>query len=150
MKKIILFLFVTIYSITTFGQTKIQADSAYTNNDFVKAAELMKHKNIYDLLKTLNIPVAYDHFKTEQNTPPVTPPFLAYREISPETIIMVDNCYGEFVEKLEITDGPYLEKSNDTMIKEVQNMMAYFYCQKQKLKEEEASEFEEDHNEYGE
>jgi tetratricopeptide (TPR) repeat protein len=40
MKKIILFLFVTIYSITTFGQTKIQADSAYTNNDFVKAAEL--------------------------------------------------------------------------------------------------------------
>ena len=28
---------------------------------------------------------------------------------------------GDFVEKLEITDGPYLEKSNDTMIKEVQN-----------------------------
>lgn len=41
MKKIILFLFVTFYSITTtFGQTKIQADSAYTNNDFVKATEL--------------------------------------------------------------------------------------------------------------
>ena len=41
MKKIILFLFVTFYSITTtFGQTKIQADSAYNNNDFVKAKEL--------------------------------------------------------------------------------------------------------------
>ena len=41
MKKIILFLFVTFYSITTtFGQTKIQADSAYNNNDFVKATEL--------------------------------------------------------------------------------------------------------------
>lgn len=42
----------------------------------------MKHKTIYDLLKTLNIPVAYDHFETEQN---VTPPFVAYRESTPET-----------------------------------------------------------------
>ena len=42
----------------------------------------MKHKDIYDLLKTLNIPVAYNHFDTSQN---VTPPFIAYRENSPET-----------------------------------------------------------------
>ena len=42
----------------------------------------MEHKDIYDLLKTLNIPVAYDHFDTKQN---ITPPFVAYRESSPET-----------------------------------------------------------------
>lgn len=42
----------------------------------------MEHKDIYDLLKTLNIPVAYNHFETKQN---VTPPFIAYRESTPET-----------------------------------------------------------------
>ena len=42
----------------------------------------MKHKIIYDLLKTLNIPVAYDHFETNQN---VVPPFVAYRELTSET-----------------------------------------------------------------
>ena len=42
----------------------------------------MKHKDIYDLLKTLNIPVAYDHFNDEQK---VIPPFVAYRESIPET-----------------------------------------------------------------
>ena len=42
----------------------------------------MEHKDIYDLLKTLDIPVAYDHFDSNKN---VTPPFIAYREISPDT-----------------------------------------------------------------
>ena len=42
----------------------------------------MKHKDIYDILKTLGIPVAYDHFDTNKN---VNPPFIAYRETSPET-----------------------------------------------------------------
>lgn len=42
----------------------------------------MKHKDIYDLLKTLDIPVAYDHFDSNKN---VNPPFIAYREISPDT-----------------------------------------------------------------
>ena len=42
----------------------------------------MKHKDIYDLLKTLNIPVAYSHFDVKQK---VVPPFIAYREKSPET-----------------------------------------------------------------
>lgn len=42
----------------------------------------MKHKEIYDLLKSLNIPVAYDHFDSNKN---VVPPFIAYREIAPET-----------------------------------------------------------------
>lgn len=42
----------------------------------------MTHKQIFDLLKTLNIPVAYDHFDTNKN---INPPFLAYREISADT-----------------------------------------------------------------
>lgn len=36
----------------------------------------MTVKEIYDMLLTLNIPVAYDHFITEDN---VTPPFITYR-----------------------------------------------------------------------
>lgn len=42
----------------------------------------MKHKEIYDLLKTLNIPVAYDHFDSNKN---ISPPFIVYREISTDT-----------------------------------------------------------------
>lgn len=39
-------------------------------------------KELYDLLKTLNIPVAYDHFDSNKH---VTPPFVAYREIGTDT-----------------------------------------------------------------
>ena len=42
----------------------------------------MTHTQIFNLLKTLDIPVAYDHFDTNKN---VTPPFIAYREISADT-----------------------------------------------------------------
>lgn len=42
----------------------------------------MKYKEIYDLLKTLNIPVTYDHFDSNKQ---VIPPFIAYRAISPDT-----------------------------------------------------------------
>ena len=50
----------------------------------------MEHKQIYDLLKTLDIPVAYDHFDTKEN---VIPPFVAYRETSPETFKADCNTY---------------------------------------------------------
>lgn len=40
------------------------------------------HKTIYELLKTLNIPVAYDHFVTNKG---INPPFIVYREINAET-----------------------------------------------------------------
>lgn len=40
------------------------------------------HKQIYDLLKTLNIPVAYDHFVSNKE---VSIPFVVYREISADT-----------------------------------------------------------------
>lgn len=42
----------------------------------------MTHKQVFDMLKTLNIPVAYDHFDSNKN---ITPPFVTYREIAPET-----------------------------------------------------------------
>lgn len=44
----------------------------------------MEHKTIFDLLKTLNIPVAYDHFEDNKT---INPPFIAYREIKPEVFI---------------------------------------------------------------
>ena len=40
------------------------------------------HKQIYDLLKTLNIPVAYDHFTSNKD---ISLPFVVYRETSPIT-----------------------------------------------------------------
>lgn len=42
----------------------------------------MKHSELFTLLKTINIPVAYDHFDSNKN---IAPPFMAYREISPDT-----------------------------------------------------------------
>ena len=40
------------------------------------------HKTIYDLLKTLKIPVAYDHFESNKE---VSIPFVCYREINSYT-----------------------------------------------------------------
>lgn len=42
----------------------------------------MTYKEIYDLLGTLEIPIAYDHFITNKN---VTPPFIVYRSANPDT-----------------------------------------------------------------
>lgn len=42
----------------------------------------MTYAEIYDLLQTLEIPVAYDHFNTDKN---VSPPFLTYRMVDPDT-----------------------------------------------------------------
>lgn len=50
----------------------------------------MTHKEIFDMLKTLNIPVAYDHFDSNKQ---VQPPFIAYREIVPETFKADDITY---------------------------------------------------------
>lgn len=48
------------------------------------------HKQIYDLLKTLNIPVAYDHFISNKD---ISIPFVVYREIQTDTFKADDKTY---------------------------------------------------------
>ena len=54
---------------------------------------MIEHKDIYDLLKTLNIPVAYDHFESNKEVPI---PFIAYRETSPDTFKADGITYHQF------------------------------------------------------
>lgn len=42
----------------------------------------MTYQEIYNLLSTLKIPVAYDHFKSDKE---INPPFIIYRMASPNT-----------------------------------------------------------------
>lgn len=42
---------------------------------------MIKHKELYQLLKTLKIPVTYDHFNDDKD---IFPPFTAYREQRPD------------------------------------------------------------------
>lgn len=50
----------------------------------------MKHKDIYNLLLTLNIPVAYDHL---QNNKTINPPFIVYRELGIDTFKADNKTY---------------------------------------------------------
>lgn len=50
----------------------------------------MNHEEIYNLLKFLNIPVAYDHFNSSKT---VIPPFVVYRETDPDTFKADDITY---------------------------------------------------------
>lgn len=54
---------------------------------------MVEHKQIYDLLRTLNIPVAYDHFDSDKE---VSIPFIVYRETSPNTFRADDIAYHQF------------------------------------------------------
>lgn len=49
----------------------------------------MTHKELYDLLNTLGIPCAYNHFEGK-----VDPPFVAYTSISPEVFNADDYNYS--------------------------------------------------------
>ena len=51
---------------------------------------MIGHKELFDLLKTLNIPVAYDHFDSDKN---ISLPFMVYREQIPETFRADDITY---------------------------------------------------------
>lgn len=50
----------------------------------------MKYEELFNLLKTLNIPVAYDHFNSNKT---VSPPFIVYREQAPNTFKADDKTY---------------------------------------------------------
>lgn len=54
---------------------------------------MIEHKDLYDLLKTLNIPVAYDHFDSDKEIPI---PFIAYREQANDTFKADDLTYFKF------------------------------------------------------
>ena len=53
---------------------------------------MIGHKNLYDLLKTLGIPVAYDHFDSNKE---ISIPFMVYRETSPSTFRADDITYHQ-------------------------------------------------------
>lgn len=77
----------------------------------------MKHKDIYDLLKTLNIPVAYDHFESNKQ---VTPPFIAYRETAPETFKADDETYFR---PYNFTIELVTEKKDVTLEKTIEDLL---------------------------
>lgn len=77
----------------------------------------MKHAEIYNLLKTLNIPVAYDHFNTNKE---VTPPFIAYREVAPETFkadsVTYYRPYNFEIELVTEIKDPELEQAIEELL----------------------------------
>lgn len=50
----------------------------------------MKHKDLFNLLKKIGIPVAYDHFDDNKI---MRPPFMAYREQSPDNFNADNKTY---------------------------------------------------------
>lgn len=54
---------------------------------------MIEHKDLFDLLKTLDIPVAYDHFDSDKQ---VSVPFLAYREQDLDTFRADGITYYQF------------------------------------------------------
>ena len=54
---------------------------------------MIEHKDLFNLLKTLEIPVAYDHFDSDKN---ISLPFLVYREQIPDTFRADDITYHQF------------------------------------------------------
>lgn len=54
---------------------------------------MIEHKQLFDLLKTLNIPVAYDHFESNKE---VSIPFVVYREQQASTFRADDLTYHQF------------------------------------------------------
>lgn len=77
----------------------------------------MKYEDLFNLLKTLNVPVAYDHFNSNKT---VNPPFIVYREQVPNTFKADDKTYYRpynfeielITEKKDIT----LEKSVEDLL----------------------------------
>lgn len=76
----------------------------------------MEHKTIYDLLKTLDIPVAYDHFNSDKT---INPPFVVYREIAPDTFKAEDitffRPYDYEIELVTAIKNPTLEATIENL-----------------------------------
>ena len=54
---------------------------------------MIEHKDLFDLLKTLEIPVAYDHFDSDKQIPI---PFVVYREQELDTFRADGITYYQF------------------------------------------------------
>lgn len=77
----------------------------------------MDYKTIYDLLKTLNIPVAYDHFDSNKI---VKPPLIVYRELSQETFkadgITYHRGHNYEIELATTKKEPTIQDSIETLL----------------------------------
>lgn len=75
------------------------------------------YKTIYDLLKTLNIPVAYDHFDANKT---VQPPFVVYRELGVDTFKADNNTlYRDYNFEIEVVTSiknPTLQQQIETLL----------------------------------
>ena len=84
----------------------------------------MSYKELFDLLSTLKIPVAYNHFEESQN---VMPPFLIYRERDFNTLYADDINYFDIenfeLELVTIKKDIQLENKISNLLKE--NNIAY-------------------------
>lgn len=58
----------------------------------------MEHKDLFKLLKKIEMPVAYDHFDDDKD---IEPPFMAYREKASDNF-MADNKVYQFFNGFEI------------------------------------------------
>lgn len=79
----------------------------------------MKHKDLLKLLKKVGIPVAYDHFPDNKN---LEPPFMAYREQSPDNFRADNIVYSAFfnyeIELITTKKDVQLEDKISTLLTE--------------------------------
>lgn len=77
----------------------------------------MKYDDLYPLLQSLNIPIAYDHFTTNKN---VNPPFIVYRAIAPDTFkadgITYYKPYNYEIELVTEIKDPELEEQIEELL----------------------------------
>lgn len=79
--------------------------------------EKSKHQIIYEMLQTLDIPVAYDHFDSDKN---ISPPFIVYRETSIDTFKADDSTYfREYNFEIELVT----EIKNPTLQNNLENLL---------------------------
>ena len=79
----------------------------------------MDHQFIFNLLKELEIPVAYDHFESNKE---IIPPFIAYRETNPE-IFQADDIsyyrpYNYEIELVTEKKEPAVEQAIENLLTE--------------------------------
>lgn len=77
----------------------------------------MKARDVYTMLKTLNIPVAYDHFDADKT---VVPPFIVYRETDVDTF-KADGIsyYRDYNYEIELIT----EKKNTELQEELETLL---------------------------